>query len=247
MHKYQILIEYVGTHFIGWQIQSKGKSIQKLIQNKISKLLKEKINLIGSGRTDSGVHAIEQSAHFECKKKIENLSKFLQSTNYFLNKKLISIINIKKRSLNFHARFSAKQRIYTYVIFNRISRSSIEKNRGWHIRKKLDLKLMKKGAKKLLGTHDFSTFRSSSCNAKSPIRTMKSIKIVKVKNKIQIQFKSQSFLQQQVRSMVGCLKYLAEKKWNLKKFERIFKSKKRTLNNAPPAPAHGLFLEKVIY
>ena len=247
MHRYQILIEYVGTHFIGWQIQSKGQSVQKLIQNKISKLLKEKINLVGSGRTDSGVHAIEQSAHFECKKRIENLSKFLQSTNYFLNKKLISIINIKKRSLNFHARFSAKQRIYTYVIFNRISRPSIEKNRGWHIRKKLDLKLMKKGAKKLLGTHDFSTFRSSSCNAKSPIRTMKSIKIKKVKNKIQIQFKSQSFLQQQVRSMVGCLKYLSEKKWNLKKFERIFKLKRRTLNNAPTAPAHGLFLEKVIY
>ena len=247
MHRYQILIEYVGTHFIGWQIQSKGQSVQKLIQNKISKLLKEKINLVGSGRTDSGVHAIEQSAHFECKKRIENLSKFLQSTNYFLNKKLISIINIKKRSLNFHARFSAKQRIYTYIIFNRISRPSIEKNRGWHIRKKLDLKLMKKGAKKLLGTHDFSTFRSSSCNAKSPIRTMKSIKIKKVKNKIQIQFKSQSFLQQQVRSMVGCLKYLSEKKWNLKKFERIFKLKKRTLNNAPTAPAHGLFLEKVIY
>ena len=247
MHRYQILIEYVGTHFIGWQIQSKGQSVQKLIQNKISKLLKEKINLVGSGRTDSGVHAIEQSAHFECKKRIENLSRFLQSINYFLNKKLISIINIKKRSLNFHARFSAKQRIYTYIIFNRISRPSIEKNRGWHIRKKLDLKLMKKGAKKLLGTHDFSTFRSSSCNAKSPIRTMKSIKIKKVKNKIQIQFKSQSFLQQQVRSMVGCLKYLSEKKWNLKKFERIFKLKRRTLNNAPTAPAHGLFLEKVIY
>ena len=247
MHRYWVLIEYVGSGYIGWQIQSKGQSIQKLIQNKISKLLKEKTKLVAAGRTDAGVSAFEQSAHFDCKKKIENLGKFLQSINYFLNKKLISITSIKKRSLNFHARFSAKQRIYTYIIFNRISRSSIEKNRGWHIRKKLDLKLMKKGAKKLLGTHDFSTFRSSSCNAKSPIRTMKSIKIKKVKNKIQIQFKSQSFLQQQVRSMVGCLKYLSEKKWNLKKFERIFKSKKRTLNNAPTAPAHGLFLEKVIY
>ena len=246
MHRYWICCEYVGTNFIGWQIQSKGQSVQKLIQNKISGLLKEKVKLVGAGRLDKGVHAIEQSAHFDCKKRIENLSKFLQSINYFLNKKLISITSIKKRSLNFHARFSAKQRIYTYVIFNRISRSSIEKNRGWHIRKKLDLKLMKKGAKKLLGTNDFSTFRSSSCNAKSPIRTMKSIKIKEVKNKIQIQFKSQSFLQQQVRSMVGCLKYLAEKKWNLKKFERIFKSKKRTLC-APPAPSHGLFLEKVIY
>jgi len=246
MHRYQILIEYVGTNFIGWQIQSKGQSIQKLIQIKISKLLKEKINLVGSGRTDSGVHAIEQSAHFDCKKKIINLDKFLQSVNYFLNLKLVSITNIKKKSLNFHARFSAKQRIYTYIIFNRVSRPSIEKNRGWHIRKKLDLNLMKKGAKKLLGTNDFSTFRSSSCNAKSPIRKIKSIKIKEVKNKIQIQFKSKSFLQQQVRSMVGCLKYLAEKKWDLKKFESIFKSKKRTLC-APPAPAHGLFLEKVIY
>jgi tRNA pseudouridine38-40 synthase len=246
MHRYQILIEYVGTNFIGWQIQSKGQSIQKFAQIKISKLLKEKINLVGSGRTDSGVHAMEQSAHFDCKKKIENLDKFLKSINYFLNIKLVSITSIKKKSLNFHARFSAKQRIYTYIIFNRISGPSIEKNRGWHIKKKLDLKLMKKGTKKLLGTNDFSTFRSSSCNAKSPIRTIKSIKIKKVKNKIQIQFKSQSFLQQQVRSMVGCLKYLAEKKWNLKQFESVFKSKKRTLC-APPAPAHGLFLEKVIY
>ena len=87
MHRYQILIEYVGTNFVGWQIQSKGKSIQKLIQTKLSKLLKEKISLIGSGRTDSGVHAIEQSAHFECKKEIQNLDKFLKSINHFVNDK----------------------------------------------------------------------------------------------------------------------------------------------------------------
>ena len=105
---------------------------------------------------------------------------------------------------------------------------------------------MKKGIKKLLGTNDFSTFRSSSCNAKSPIRTIKSIKIKKIKNKIQIQFKSQSFLQQQVRSMVGCLKYLGEKKWDLKKFDKVFKSKKRVLC-APPAPPEGLFLARVVY
>ena len=246
MHRYQVLIEYVGTNFVGWQIQSNGKSIQKLIQTTISKLLKEKILLIGSGRTDSGVHAIEQSAHFECKKKIQNQNKFLKSINHFVNDMNISIINIKKRNLNFHARFSAKQRIYKYVIFNRLSRPSIEKKRGWHIIKELDVSLMKKGAKKLLGTKDFSTFRSSNCNAKSPIRTIKSIKIKSLKGRIEIQFKSQSFLQQQVRSMVGCLKYLAEKKWDLKKFDFVLKSKKRILC-APPAPAEGLFLEKVIY
>jgi len=246
MHRYQVLIEYVGTNFVGWQIQSNGKSIQKLIQTKLSKLLKEKISLVGSGRTDSGVHAIEQSAHFDCRKEIQNLNKFLKSINHFVNNVSVSIINIKKKKLNFHARFSAKQRIYKYVIFNRISRPSIEKERGWHIINKLDIPLMKKGAKKLLGTKDFSTFRSSSCNAKSPIRTMKAIKIKSIKGRVEIQFKSQSFLQQQVRSMVGCLKYLAEKRWNLKKLDLVLKSKKRTLC-APPAPAEGLFLEKVIY
>ena len=114
------------------------------------------------------------------------------------------------------------------------------------MRKLLDIDLMKKGAKKLLGTHDYSTFRSSSCHAKSPIRTIKSIKIRSLKNKIEIEFKSQSFLQQQVRSMVGCLKYLGEKKWNLKTFERVLKSKKRELC-APPAPPEGLFLSRIIY
>ncbi len=246
MHRYQLLIEYVGTNFVGWQIQSKGTSVQKLIQVKLSKLLNEKISLIGSGRTDSGVHAIEQSAHFNCKKKILNLGKFLKSINHFVNNTEVSILTIKKRSLNFHARYSAKQRIYKYIIFNRLSRPSIEKRRGWHIIKNLDISLMKKGAKKLIGTKDFSTFRSSSCNAKSPIRTMKSINIKSDKGRVEIQFKSQSFLQQQVRSMVGCLKYLAEKKWDLKKFDLVFKSKKRTLC-APPAPAEGLFLEKVMY
>ena len=246
MNRYQILIEYVGTGFIGWQIQPKGKSIQKLIQLKISKLLKEKIKLVGSGRTDAGVHAIEQSAHFDAKSKIKNLNKFLKSINFFLNSELVSIKKIKKRNLLFHARFSAKERTYKYVIFNRISAPTIEKDRGWHIVKKLDTNLMKKGSKKLIGKHDFSTFRSSSCSSKSPVRTIKYIKIKIIKDKIEIKFTSQSFLQQQVRSMVGCLKYLAEKKWNLKKFEKIMKSKKRKLC-APPAPPHGLFLEKIIY
>jgi len=238
MFRYQVLIEYIGTSFVGWQIQSKGKSIQKEIQVKLSKLLKEKVVLIGSGRTDTGVHAIEQSAHFDCKKEIQNLDKLLKSINHFLNDKGISILVIKKRSLKFHARYSAKQRIYKYIIFNRLSKPSLEKERGWHIIKKLDIEL--------LGTKDFSTFRASSCNANSPIKTMKSVLIKSNGGRIEIQFKSQSFLQQQVRSMVGSLKYLAENKWNLKKFELVVKSKKRILC-APPAPAQGLFLEKVIY
>ena len=246
MARYQLLIEYVGTNFRGWQIQKKGSTIQGLIQEKISKLLKEKIILNGSGRTDTGVHAIEQSAHFDCKNKIIDLTKFLKSINHFLNNKGIAITKIKKRSNEFHSRFSAKQRIYKYIIFNQISAPVIEKQRGWHVRKPLDLDLIKKGAKKLVGTNDYSTFRSSSCHAKSPIKTIKSVKIRSSKNKIEMEFKSQSFLQQQVRSMVGCLKYLGEKKWSLKKFETVMKSKKRVLC-APPAPPEGLFLSRIIY
>ena len=246
MHRYQILIEYVGTSFKGWQVQKKGRTIQGLIQKKISLLLKEKIILFGSGRTDTGVHAIEQSAHFNCKNKIINKDKFLKSINHFLNCEEVSIIRIKKRKENFHARYSAKMRIYKYIIINRLSGPVLNKKRGWHIMKELDLDLMKKGAKKLTGTRDFSTFRSSSCNAKSPIKTMKLVKIKSLKDEIEIEFRSQSFLQHQVRSMVGCLKYLGEKKWSLKKFNDVMKSKKRSLC-APPAPAEGLFLTRIIY
>ena len=246
MFKYQILVEYIGTNFSGWQIQKKGKTLQGFIQEKISNLLREKVILLGSGRTDKGVHAIEQSAHFECKNQIKYLDKFLKSMNHFLSKDGVTILKIKKRNKNFHARFSAKIRIYKYVIINRFSEPVLEKNRCWHVIKKLDLVTMKKGAKKLIGTKDFSTFRSSSCRARSPIKTIKIVKIRSYKNKIEIEFRSQSFLQQQVRSMVGCLKYLGENKWTLKKFENVLKSKKRILC-APPAPPEGLFLARVIY
>jgi len=246
MFRYQILIEYVGTNFRGWQVQKKGKTIQGLLQDKISKLLNEKIILLGSGRTDTGVHAIEQSAHFDCKNQIKELNRFLKSINHFLNKDGVAVLKIKKRNKNFHARFSARIRIYKYIIINRLVGPVLEKDRGWHIMKELDIVAMKKGAKKLVGTKDFSTFRASSCRAKSPIKTMKLVKIRSIKNKIEIEYRSQSFLQQQVRSMVGCLKYLGENKWSLKKFEDIIKSKKRVLC-APPAPPQGLFLSRIIY
>ncbi len=246
MPRYQILIEYAGSNFRGWQVQKKGKTVQGLVQEKISKLLKKKIIIYGAGRLDSGVHATEQSAHFDYELSIKKKDKFLKSINYFLRKENVAILSITKKDENFHARFSAKMRIYNYIIINRLSEPALDKNRAWHIMKKLDLNIMKKGAKKLIGTKDFSTFRASSCRAKSPIKTMKLVKIKSSKNKIEMEFRSQSFLQKQVRSMVGCLKYLGEKKWSLKKFENVMKSKKRSLC-APPAPPEGLYLTKVIY
>ena len=246
MPRYQILVEYAGSNFRGWQVQKKGKTVQGLIQEKISRLLKEKIIIYGAGRLDSGVHAKEQSAHFDYNIEIKKKDRFLRSINHFLRNENITILNLKKRDKNFHARFSAKMRVYNYIIINRLGRPTLEKNRCWHIMKKLDLDIMKKGAKKFIGTKDFSTFRASSCRAKSPIKTMKLVKIKSSKNKIEIEFRSQSFLQKQVRSMVGCLKYLGEKKWSLSKFENVMKSKKRSLC-APPAPPEGLYLTRVIY
>ena len=155
-------------------------------------------------------------------------------------------MKLKKKNLDFNARFSAKERIYEYLIVNRYANLTLYKNRAWHIKKKLNIALLKKGAKTLEGTHDFSTFRASTCYSKSPIKKMNSVKIKKLGDKIFITFKSKSFLQNQVRSMVGCLKYLAVNKWDLKKFKFIFKSKNRRLC-APPAPANGLYLKNVIY
>ena len=155
-------------------------------------------------------------------------------------------MEVNKINKKFRARHDAKKRTYRYLIVNRQSPLALQKNKAWHIRKKLDLLSMKKGAKFLLGTHDFSTFRASTCGAKSPIKTMEKILVKKNKDKITLQFTSRSFLQQQVRSMVGCLKYLGETKWNLNDFIKSFKSKNR-LKCAPPAPACGLYLAKVEY
>ncbi len=246
MHRYQLKIEYVGSKYLGWQIQKKGKTVQKTLQKVLKKIFNKNIQIFGSGRTDTGVHALEQSAHFDIEKKIPNLNKFLETINFFLKNKDISILKVNKKNKKFHARFSAKERIYKYVIYNRSSEPSLNKLRGWHIKKKLDVKLMMIGGRKLLGTKDFTTFRASNCGAKSSIKTLKSLKIKVRGEKIEIQFKSKSFLKQQVRSMVGCLKYLGEKKWNLEKFITVMNSRNRSYC-APPAPPHGLYLQKIIY
>ena len=245
MQRYQIKIEYDGSNFVGWQYQKNGLSIQEILQQAIFQFSREKITVTGAGRTDSGVHAIGQIAHFDLAKKIKNYL-FLRGVNQCIGNHPVTILNIKKINNKFHSRFDAKKRTYQYVIINRQSPLTLQKNKAWHIRKKLDLKVMRKGAKLLQGTHNFSTFRASSCGAKSPIKTLKKILIKKKKDKLFFQFTSESFLQQQVRSMVGCLKYLGEGKWTLKDFKKSFKSKNRS-NCAPPAPPFGLYLIKVSY
>ena len=246
MFNYLLKIEYDGTNFVGWQSQKNGKSIQNSIEKALKKVLKTEVRLIGSGRTDKGVHALSQFANFKSKKKINDGKTFLNSINFFLKKNYISILDIKNKNRNFHARFSAKLRTYEYLIINRQGNLSIDRDRAWHVKKNINLKLLKKGAKILEGTHDFSIFRASTCYAISPIKKMQSIKVINTNGKIKIRFSSKSFLQNQVRSMVGCLKYLSTGKWSFAFFKKAFKSKKRQLC-APPAPACGLYLINVKY
>ena len=245
MQRYKIQIEYEGTPFVGWQFQKNGQSVQEVLQKAIFNFSKEKVIVTGAGRTDSGVHALGQVAHFDLKKKMQKKS-LLPAINQNIDSKSVTVLKINKVSKKFHARHDAKKRTYLYLIINRQSPLALQKNKAWHIRKKLDVKAMKKGAKLLLGTHDFSTFRASSCGAKSPIKTMEKISIKKNKEKITLKFTSKSFLQQQVRSMVGCIKYLGEGKWNLDTFKNSLKSKNRA-KCAPPAPACGLYLAKIKY
>ena len=245
MQRYKIKIEYDGTPFVGWQFQKNGSSIQEVLQNAIFNFSREKVIVTGAGRTDSGVHALAQVAHFDLKKKIERKN-LLPAINQNIGNKPVTILKINKINKKFHARHDAKKRTYQYLIINRQSPLALQKNKAWHIRKKLDVKAMIRGAKVLLGTHDFSTFRAASCGAKSPIKTMEKILIKKNKDKITLQFTSRSFLQQQVRSMVGCLKYLGEGKWNLNDFKNSFQSLNRS-KCAPPAPACGLYLKNINY
>tara|TARA_B100000686_G_scaffold250003_1_gene260097 strand:- start:5 stop:742 length:738 start_codon:yes stop_codon:yes gene_type:complete len=245
MQRYKIKIEYEGTPFVGWQFQKNGQSVQEVLQKAIFNFSKENVTVTGAGRTDSGVHALAQVAHFDLKKKIQKKN-ILPAINQNISNKSVTVLKINRVNKNFHARHDAQKRTYLYLIINRQSPLALQKNKAWHIRKNLDIKAMKKGAKLLLGTHDFSTYRAASCGAKSPVKTMEKILIKKNKDKISLQFTSRSFLQQQVRSMVGCIKYLGEGKWNIDAFQKSFKSKKRS-KCAPPAPACGLYLKNIFY
>ena len=136
MYNYFVKIEYDGTNYVGWQNQKNGKSVQQVIEKALKKILKSKIKLIGAGRTDKGVHAYGQCANFKVKEKIANKKKFINSINFFLQKKFISILDIKEKDINFHSRYSAKERVYEYHIVNRLGSLSIYKNKAWHIKKK---------------------------------------------------------------------------------------------------------------
>ena len=244
--RFKIIIEYDGTPFVGWQKQENGRSVQASIESAIEKLFDEKITIFGAGRTDAGVHAMGQTAHFDVSKK--NLDPYIikNALNDHLRPLPISILNVEKVDQNFHSRFDAIQRKYLYRIINRKSPLTIEKGRAWQVHKTLNIDLMKDCIPLIVGKHDFTTFRSAHCQSDSPIKTIDDLKITQSDENIYFGISAKSFLHHQVRSIVGSLKMVGESSWSINDFDLALKSKDRSKCGAL-APSEGLYFMEVKY
>ncbi len=245
MKRYKCIVEYDGTNFVGWQRQLNGYSIQEAIEKSLEKIFQINIRIHGSGRTDAGVHARGQVIHFDLETSMDT-NKMTSALNHYLQKELISILKIEEANNDFDSRRDAILRTYEYLIINRKSPLAITKNKAWHISGDLNILAMQDSISIFKGEHDFTTFRSASCEAISPVRTIETAKMDQYQDQITITFESRSFLQHQVRSMVGALKLVGDGKWNKQDLLDSLVAKDRT-RCAALAPACGLYLVKVVY
>ena len=245
MTKYKIIIEYDGTDFVGWQKQENGPSIQSSLEDAIKKITSETVNVFGAGRTDSGVHAKGQVAHFELSKNL-SLDNIRDGINQHLRPLPIAILDVKEVNDDFHARFSAKLRTYEYLMINRRAPLTFNKNLAWGVFKKLNMDAMKEAASIFVGKHDFNAFRSIDCQSSSSIKTIQSCSIETNDQHITLNVSAKSFLHSQVRIMVGTLVEVGKGKFNSSDVKDIIKSRDRSKAGAT-APAHGLYLLKVEY
>lgn len=244
MSKFKIIIEYDGTDYVGWQKQDNGLSIQNAIENAIYKLTGEKVILLGAGRTDAGVHALGQVAHFNLNF-FFNTDNIRDGLNQHLRPQLISILMAEQVDDEFHSRYSAKKRTYEYNITNRRSPLTINKNKSWEVFKKLDIDKMIFESKFFIGKHNLQAFRSINCQSNSSIKTIDEVSIAKRDENILIKVSAKSFLHSQVRIMVGTLVEIGKGKIT-KSIKRIIEDEKRSQAGIT-APACGLYLVKVDY
>lgn len=245
MPRYKIIIEYDGTNYSGWQQQNKAPSIQEELQKAAFRFLKEDVLITGAGRTDAGVHALGQVAHFDASKTIDPF-RLCQAFNAHLRPQPISVLKAEPVNDTFHARFDAKKRFYVYKILNRRSRPALYENRVWWVHQPLDEAAMADAAQVLIGRHDFTTFRAAACQAKSPVKTLDEIRIERYGEFIFLYFSARSFLHHQVRNMVGTLKMVGDGHLQPDDVKRILEAKDRKAAG-PTAPACGLYLSKVVY
>lgn len=245
--RYKITIEYDGTNLVGWQKQKDGPSAQDFLEKAIEGFSHQITEVFGAGRTDAGVHALGQVAHFDLDSDLSAF-KMQESLNALLREldAPVSVIDTQIVGSDFHARFSARGRSYIYRILNRRGPTPLRRNRVWLLSFPLNIDLMREGAQYLLGNHDFSSFRGAGCQALSPIKTLDKLEIEKVNDEIIFTVEARSFIYHQVRNMVGTLSEVGRGKLQPIDVKHILDAKDRTKAGIS-APACGLYLNKVMY
>jgi tRNA pseudouridine38-40 synthase len=245
MPRYKLIIEYDGRPFHGWQRQQDGPSVQGVLEKAVLDFSGETVTIHGAGRTDAGVHAMGQAAHFDLEKDI-SLEGLQNAINHYLRPKPVAVIRAARVADDFHARFSAKGRHYLYRIVNRRAPLVLEAGRAWHLPGSIEAEVMQEAAQRLIGKHDFTSFRSAACQAKSPVKTLDRIAVIRKGEEIRVTVAARSFLHHQVRNIVGTLKMIGEHKWPVDQMDSILDAKSRSAAG-PTAPADGLYLIKVDY
>ncbi|HWJ20260.1 MAG TPA: tRNA pseudouridine(38-40) synthase TruA [Geobacterales bacterium] len=245
MPRYKVTIEYDGTPFSGWQIQANGPSVQGELARAIEGLTGQHIIPRGAGRTDAGVHARGQVAHFDLVRDY-GPGTVRDALNFHFRPSPIAILDCEIVDESFDARFSAQARHYLYRICNRRTPLVLDRNRAWQVAPPLNVTAMQEAAQFLLGRHDFTTFRAAQCQAKSPLRTLSSLDVVREGETIVITTSARSFLHHQVRSIAGSLKLVGEGKWQPADLRRALEERNR-MACGPVAPACGLYFMEVVY
>jgi len=240
MPRYKITIEYDGSPFVGWQRQDNGLSVQECLETAIRNLCGERVNVYGAGRTDAGVHALGQVAHFDLCKPYP-IDTVRDAVNFHLKPQPIAVLNVEVADADFHARFDGRQRRYLYRILARRAPPTLEAGRVWHVPVSLDHEAMHAAAQVLVGRHDFSTFRAAQCQAKSPVKTLSALAVARYGCELHLSARAPSFLHHQVRSMAGSLKLVGEGKWRARDLRAALDACDRS-RCGPVAPAQGLYL-----
>ena len=245
MHRYKLHLEYDGTPFVGWQMQENRPSVQSCLIEAVKAFSGEDVIPRGAGRTDAGVHALGQVSHFDLAKDWEP-DKVRDALNAQLRPDPISVLNCERAAEDFDARFSAKARHYLYRIVDRRAPLALERNRAWGVFRPLDAEAMHEAARTLIGNHDFTTFRSTECQAPSPVKTLDRLEISRHGEVIRIEVSARSFVHNQVRSMVGSLKLVGDGRWTKRDLKQALEARDRNACGQV-APPCGLYLVKVDY
>ncbi len=245
MTRYKLTLEYDGAGFVGWQRQDNGPSVQAALEAAVLGFCGEAVSAQGAGRTDAGVHALGQVAHIDLDEPAD-AGTLRDALNAHLKPAAVAVLAAEVVADDFHARFSALERAYRYRIVNRRARLALDRGRAWFVPQPLDAAAMQAAASTLIGTHDFTSFRASRCQAKSPVKTLDALEVVRDGQELRIEARARSFLHHQVRNMVGTLKLVGEGKWSRADVTKALEARDRTAAG-PMAPAEGLYLVSVGY